>query len=149
MMTNFNLVSQQDHVDIIIHHWLDATSSWSLEEFYLSGCSILEIIKWNERRKQNKPHLFLQEALKSANESYMRASPNQDWIDMRNDLIHEGKLSSTTFANKSKQQCIKVAGDVFDLIVQYLAGILNLPARPSSRFDSKDLRGMNSYTAWD
>ncbi|MGA8833336.1 MAG: hypothetical protein WB554_17185 [Desulfomonilaceae bacterium] len=149
MMANFNLVCQQDHVDIIIHHWLDAMYSWSLEDFYLSGCTILELIKWNERRKQNKPKLYLLDALESTHNRYNIDSPNREWIDMRNDLIHEGKLSVTTFANKSKQQCIEVVCEVFDWIDQYLAGILNLPQRPSSRFDSTDLRGMNSYTTWD
>jgi len=149
MIKSFNIACQENHVDIIIHHWLDAMYSWSLEDFYLSGCTILELIKWNQRRKDNNEALTLQEALKSAHKAYMRASPNQDWINMRNDLIHDGKLSARKFANHSKQDCIKVACDVFDWIDQYLASILDLPWRSTSRFDHKDLRGTNSYTTWD
>ncbi|OQW91540.1 MAG: hypothetical protein BWK78_04325 [Thiotrichaceae bacterium IS1] len=153
MVNNFAQNVQQNCVDIIIHHLLDATYWWSLEDLFLSTCTILEIIKQNQI-KQMGPLLRKEDknfynAIKSMAERLGLTILSHDFVDMRNDLIHEGHLSKNKFANHSKSDCANVVCDVLNWIDEYVHSILRLGAVTTTRYPQDSLEGINSYTTWD
>jgi hypothetical protein len=135
------------HIDVIIHYWLDVISCWSLENLFLGACTILEIVKQSERRRTGANLHFFDAIVSISN--YLRIQPlNRDWINMRNDLIHEGHLSKVKFPQKNKSDCINVCEDVMSWIDQFINAIFSLQPPTVQRFSRGSLIQLNSYTNW-
>ena len=43
---------------------------------------------------------------------------------MRNDIVHEGKLSASNFSNKTKHDCAQVTADLLNWIDKYILSLL-------------------------
>lgn len=148
MLLLFNQNKTDYHIDVIIHYWLDILSCWSLENLFLGACTILEIIKQCERRRLGKPNLYFYDAIASTSRNLKISVLNRDWINMRNDLIHEGHLSKVKNPNKSKSDCIEICEDLMLWIDQFIHAIFNLGSIKYNRFDRGSLEQLNSYTVW-
>jgi hypothetical protein len=148
MLAGFNQNKTDYHVNVIIHYWLDALSCWSLENLFLSACTILEIIKQAERRRIGDPSLHFFDAISSVSTNLAIPQLNRDWLNMRNDLTHEGHLSKVRFPNKTKGDCIMVCEDVLQWIDEFIHKIFALGPIKGNRFCRGALNGLNSYTTW-
>jgi hypothetical protein len=148
MLRLFNQNKTDYHVDVIIQYWLDILSCWSLENLFLGACTILEIIKQCERRRTGNANLHFYDAIVSVSTHLHITVLNRDWINMRNDLIHEGHLSKVRFPNKTKFECIEVCEDVMQWIDEFIHAIFNLGTIKHNRFDRGSLGQLNSYTTW-
>lgn len=136
---------QTEKIRLIVHHWLDALSCWSLEDLYLSATTILQIIAATEETKQGNDLSFLNGVTGAANRFGM-APLSTDFRDMRNDLIHDGTLSGTRFVGKTASQCRAVATDVLNWIDRYLHAALGLGPVRRVRFDAHSFDGLNAYS---
>lgn len=147
MLASFSTVETDWHIELIIHYWLDSLSCWSLENLYLSACTILEVIKQGEIRRTGS-NLHFYDAIESVSNHFGITVLNRDWIKMRNDLIHEGHLSKARFAGKSKQECIEVCEDVMNWLDEFVFAAFNIGALPAQRFGRGSLGNINSYSTW-
>ncbi|MBX2962112.1 MAG: hypothetical protein KF687_06335 [Cyclobacteriaceae bacterium] len=148
MLSLFTQNKTNYHIDVIIQFWLDILSCWSLENLFLGACTILEIIKQCERRRTGNNNLHFYNAITSVSTYLGITVLNRDWINMRNDIIHDGHLSSTHFPNKTKFECIEVCEDVMMWIDEFIHKIFNLGAVKQQRFQRGSLAQLNSYTTW-
>ena len=147
MVDGFESAISSNNIEVIIHHWLDSLSCWSLEDQYLSACTILEIIKQNERHRNGNMNQHFYDAIVSASNHYQIAVMSRDWIAMRNDLVHDGKLSASRFQNKNVIQCNSVSKDVLHWLDEYVFAVFGLGRLSSNRYDDPTLM-LNSYTVY-
>lgn len=64
--------------------------------------------------------------MQAASTRYGIAPLAPDYKKMRNDLVHEGRLSGTNFSNKTKQECAIVIADTLNWIDLYVCAVLCL-----------------------
>lgn len=147
MVDGFENVISTKNIEVIIHHWLDSLSSWSLEDQYLSACTILEIIKQNERQRNGNTNQYFYDAIVSASNHYQIRVMSRDWIAMRNDLVHDGKLSGSRFQNKNAFQCNSISKDVLHWLDEYVFSVFELGGLNSNRYSDPTLM-QNSYTVY-
>jgi hypothetical protein len=134
-----------EKVRLIVHHWLDALSCWSLEDLYLSATTILQIISATEKTKQGVDLKFFQ-GVSAASNRFAIPPLSTDFRDMRNDLIHDGTLSGQRFAGKTLADCRVVTSSVLNWIDSYLHAALGLGAVRRVRFDAQSFDGLNAYS---
>ena len=149
MIKSFDQNKIDYNIEVIIHFWLDIISCWSLEDLFLGACTILEIIKQCERKRTGNTNMHFYDAIVSVSTHLGLTVLNRDWINMRNDLIHEGHLSKVRFPNKSKLDCIKVCECMMLWIDEFIRAIFGLGIMKQKRFDNGSLVQLNSYTTWD
>lgn len=132
-------------VRVMVHHFLDALACWSLEDLFLSGTTVLQVISAAEKNRTGQDLSFLQGVTSAATHFGLRAlSP--DFKNMRNDLVHDGLLSGSRFRGKSKQDCAVIAADMFDWLDDYFHAVLGLGAVRNRRFDPKAFRSLNAFS---
>jgi hypothetical protein len=122
-------------------HWLSALSCFSLEDLATFAFVIMDVVKQCEIAvgvKSAKPgrELEYSEGMTSASNRCGIAPLSKDYKDMRNDLLHAGKLSDKRFVNKpisgasapkTKGECASVVADVLNWIDRYVMVVLSVP----------------------
>jgi hypothetical protein len=147
MLDGLAAQSRLNHVDVMCHHLLNVLSAWCLEDAYLSACTVMELIKWTERRAIGQSKLHLYEAVAGAAKRANLAAPPRDFTKMRNDLIHDGRLAATDFSGKTKHDCADLTAEVLSWIDEFVRKLMGL-APMQRRFESALLRGLPSFTLW-
>ncbi|MBL6612394.1 MAG: hypothetical protein ISS15_21070 [Alphaproteobacteria bacterium] len=136
---------QQEKALLLVHHWLDALSCWSLEDLYLSSSTLLQIIVATEEALTGKSHSYFDGATAAAGR--VGISPlSRDFKDKRNNLIHEGHLLGPKFAGRSKDDCAQVAADLLNWFDEYLHAALALGTVVRQRFSKSDFLTLNAYS---
>lgn len=130
---------------VMVHHFLDALSCWSLEDLYLSGTTILQVAVAAEELRTGQELRFLP-GVTAAATRFGLGVLSRDFKDMRNDLVHDGVLSGSTFSGRTKQDCARVAADVFDWLDDYFHAVLGLGSVRHRRFDANAFRGLNAFS---
>ncbi|WP_271611451.1 hypothetical protein [Bradyrhizobium sp. CCBAU 21360] len=69
-----------------------------------------------------------------------------DFKNMRNELIHDGRLIGTRFRGPDKLACAEVAADVLNWLDEYVHKALNLGGVRKGRFTKMDLFNLNAYS---
>jgi hypothetical protein len=139
-------VSQPEKTLILIHHWLDALGCWSFEDFYLSATTLLQIIAATEQRITGNTNLSYLTAVQSASNRAGIAVLNRDFKDMRNNLIHEGKLLGASFAGTDLEACSTVASDLMNWFDAYIHSVMNLGPVKRKRYSKADFISLNAYS---
>lgn len=139
-------VARREKILILIHHWLDALGCWSFEDFYLSATTLLQIIAATEKDITGSSNLSYFQAIQSASVRVGITSLNRDFKDMRNNLIHEGKLIGGRFTGRDLEACSIVAADVMNWFDEYLHAVMNLGPVKRKRFSKGDFMSLNAYS---
>jgi hypothetical protein len=139
-------VSQSEKTLILIHHWLDALGCWSFEDFYLSATTLLQIIAATEERITGNRNISYLQAVQSASNRAGITVLNRDFKDMRNNLIHEGKLLGGQFVGTDIEACAMVASDVMNWFDEYIHGVMNIGPVKRKRYAKRDFISLNAYS---
>jgi len=139
-------VSQSEKTLILIHHWLDALGCWSFEDFYLSATTLLQIIAATEERITGNSNLSYLQAVQSVSNRVGITILNRDFKDMRNNLIHEGKLLGGQFVGTDHEACSEVASDVMNWFDEYIHAVMNLGSVKIKRYSKHDFMSLNAYS---
>ena len=108
---------------LLIHHWLDALGCWSFENFYLSATTLLQIIAATEEKITGNNELSYFQAIQSASTRAGISPLSRDFKDMRNNLIHEGKLLGGAFSGTDINACSAVAADLMNWFDEYIHAV--------------------------
>lgn len=136
---------QQEKMLLLTHHWLDSLACWSFEDLYLSATTLLQIVAATEEANQGKDLSYFNGVTGAAKRVGIRTlSP--DFKDMRNNLVHEGKLTGGKFKGSSLIDCAEVAADVLNWFDEYVHAVLGLGAVRRKRFHRGDFMGLNAYS---
>lgn len=138
--------ASQEKILILIHHFLDAISCWSFEDFYLSATTLLQIIAATEEHITGNSNLSYLAAVQSASQRVGITSLTRDFKDMRNNLIHEGKLLGGAFAGTDIEACSVVAADVMNWFDEYVHAVMNLGPVKRKRYSKQDFMSLNAYS---
>ena len=136
---------QSEKTLLLIHHWLDALGCWSFEDMYLSATTLLQVIAATEEGIQGR-ELYYFDAVTAASARAGISPMSRHFKDMRNNLIHEGKLLGGKFSGTSLQDCATVASDVLNWFDSYIHSVLGLGAVRRKRFSYGDFLGLNAYS---
>ena len=143
----YDRVGRTEKVRLVVHHWLDTLACWAFEDLYLSGTTVLQIIAATEENIlpiRSKPSFY--KYLLAAAHRYGLPALSHDVIKMRNDLVHDGTLSGTTFINKNAPDCGTAAAEALNWIDCYLHAVLNLGPVRRIRFDALSFDNLNAYS---
>jgi hypothetical protein len=133
---------------LLTHHWLDALAFWSLEDLYLSATTLLQIIVATEATKQSKKDLPLEAGLAQAATRMSIRVLTADFKDMRNELIHDGRLIGTRFKGPDRAACAAVVCDVLNWFDEYMHAALKLGSPRKVRFGKNALIGANAFSVF-
>ncbi|PRG18066.1 hypothetical protein [Burkholderia multivorans] len=93
---------QAEKALLLVHHWLDSLSCWSMEDLYLSATTQLQVIVATEATRQGKKELPFYDGLSDAAGSMGIPALSTDFKNMRNELVHDGRLIGKRFAGPDK-----------------------------------------------
>ena len=139
-------VNQSEKIFILMHHLLDALGCWSFEDFYLSATTLLQIIAASEERKQGGSPLYFFDAIKEASNRFSITPLNRDFVRMRNNLIHEGKLLGGSFGGTNIEDCSVVASDLMNWFDEYIHVVMGLGTIKKKRFSKNTFMSLNAYS---
>jgi len=145
-LTAWPTKAQPEKILILIHHWLDALGCWSFEDFYLSATTLLQIIAATEEHITGNSNLSYLQAVQSASRRVGITILNRDFKDMRNNLIHEGKLLGGRLAGTDIGACSTVAADLMNWFDEYIHAVMNLGPVKRKRYSKHDFMSLNSYS---
>ena len=137
-----------EKVLLLTHHWLDSMSCWSLEDLYLSATTLLQIIAATQVSIEKVKMSYFDGVRNAARRVGIRVL-SRDFVDMRNNLVHEGTLIGSRSHRKSPAQCATVAADVLNWFDEYMHSILGLGPVIRQRFDHHKLLSLNAYSIFD
>ena len=144
---------------LLTHFYIDALSCWSLENLYLSGSTLLQIIASSEEntggayaathaaartgKPGSKPAFF--DYLAGAADRVGIAPPSHDVIKIRNSLIHEGTLKLTNFPTQA--DAAEPIAEALRWVDDYMYAVLKVGRVPVSRHKARELTfGLNSFS---
>ncbi len=139
-------------VRLSLGHWISGLTSFSLEDIFVWATIQMDTVRQCESQRLNRPSISYYKASEEASKHYGLRQLPKAFKKMRTDLIHEGKLSGTSFANKSKSDCAAVIAKTLDWIDLYTLKVLKLDGklRAPKRWNKKLLlKEMPSVTLWD
>lgn len=146
---NYPTTSRSEKSRLLVHHMLDGQACWSLEDLCLSTATLLEIIAATAEAaaaavglQKNK----FADRIDYAAQRFGLPSVSTDFRKMRNDLVHEGTLSGTRFANKNADDCAAAAAAALQWIDQYIHAALGLGSVAVNRFPSSAYKGLNAFS---
>jgi hypothetical protein len=155
-ISKFPALDQTEKLRLLIHFYIDALSCWSLENFYLSGSTLLQIIASTEEdgsRPFAQAHAVQRgirrvgffDHLAGAADKIGIAPLAHDVVKIRNSLIHEGTLNSGTFIQQM-DAAIPIS-DAMNWVDEYVYGILGLGKVPVPRHSANDYAyALNSFS---
>jgi len=122
---------QQRRMRLFLSHWISGLTCFSLEDLFLSVGVQMDIVKQCEITATGvKKNYF--EGMESASSRYGIPKLGTDYKNMRNDIVHEGRLSGSNFSGKTKGGCAAVTADALNWIDQYVWAVI-LPGLPLMR----------------
>lgn len=137
---------QTEKALLLVHHWLDSLGCWSMEDLYLSATTLLQVVVATEATKQGKDELKFYRGLTDAATRMGITALGPDFKDMRNELVHDGRLIGSRFAGPDKAACAAVVVDVLNWFDTYVHAALALGPPAKTRFRAIDLASLNAYS---
>lgn len=132
---------------LILTYWLSSMTCYSLEDLYLGLCVLMDVVKQAEIKSRGED-LEYYEGMESASSRFNLNPLSHDFVKMRNDLVHEGKLSGSNFSGKNKTQCVEIITLLLNWIDHYLFSALTIKDHVDSqnRFKVEELSGFVSIS---
>ncbi|MBY7786909.1 hypothetical protein KW410_12055 [Vibrio fluvialis] len=110
---------------LFLAHWISGLTCFTLEDLFLSIGVQMDIVKQCEIQATGASKTYF-EGMRSASARYQISEISGDYKNMRNDIVHEGKLSGTNFSNKSKSDCAQVTADSLNWVDKYILSVLSI-----------------------
>lgn len=110
---------------IFLSHWISGLTCFTIEDLFLAACVQMDIVKQCETLPSEQRIIYF-EGMNRASSRYGIPPLSYDFVNMRNDLVHEGTLSGTNNNNKSKNDCASIVADVLNWIDEYVLKVLSL-----------------------
>lgn len=155
-VAEYHRLNSVEKLLLLTHFSIDACSCWSLENLYLSGSTVLEIIADTEKatgRTFARTHAAARSARQIGFFDYIAgaadrvgiSAPSHDVVKIRNKLIHEGTLCTTQFPTQA-DAALPVA-EALRWVDDYVYAILNLGRVPVPRHNARSYTfGVNSFS---
>lgn len=86
----------------------------------------MDIIKQQEQVVSEGRRLTYFEGMTSASRNYNLNPLGQNYKNMRNDIVHEGKLSGGNYSGKSKEECAEVIAETLNWLDSYVLAVLGI-----------------------
>lgn len=154
-VAQYRALDPSEKLRLLMHFFIDATACWSLENLYLSGSTLLQVVADTEKAsgrtfasvhaaRRNAPIGFFDYLAGAADRVHI-APPTHDVVKVRNSLIHAGTLQSAILPTQADAAAsIAEAMHWFD---QYVYAILGLGAVPVNRYPVRVLaHNINSFS---
>lgn len=116
----------QCRMRLFLSHWVSGLTCFSLEDLFLSVGVQMDIVKQCEIAATGSNKTYFQ-GMQSASTRYGIPALGANYKEMRNDIVHEGRLSGSNFSGKTKSQCAAVASDALNWVDRYVWAVLSKP----------------------
>ena len=117
---------QQRRMRLFLSHWISGLTCFSLEDLFLTVGVQMDIVKQCEISVTGAKKRYF-EGMESASSRFGIAQLSTDYKNMRNDIVHEGRLSGSNFRGRSKSDCATVTADALNWIDNYVWAVLTKP----------------------
>lgn len=163
-VTAWGSTGQSEKALLLVHHWLDALACWSLEDLYLSATTLLQVIVATqnqlEGRLTREAELDFYPGVIAASTRANITQPSENFKNMRNELIHDGRLSGKRFKGRDvadpahaeaaaevrdRAGCAEVAAEVLNWFDSYIFSVFQL-GHHEPRFKGRDFLSLNAYS---
>ena len=148
-VANYPTAENMEKARLLVHHWLDALAFWSLEDLTLSATTILEIIAataQDHAQHSGRNLTTFNTRINYAADRFYLPYLNPDFRKMRNDLVHEGRLSGSRFPNATKESCAALISETLNWIDWYCCAIFGFQTTIVSRFHKHSFRTVNAFS---
>jgi hypothetical protein len=130
----------QRRMELFLSHWVSGLTCFTLEDLFLSIGVQMDIVKQCEINAVGHDLHYFQ-GMEEASNRFSIPKLNFDYKNMRNDIVHEGKLSAVKFSGKSKSECADVVANTLNWIDEYIAKVskINTNFSAFSRWRTVDI----------
>jgi hypothetical protein len=126
-LPHFRNIMQNRRLNLMLCHWLSGLTCFTLEDIFINACVQMDIVKQCEIAAAGRRFDFFP-GMVAASRRYNLASLSRDYKNMRNDVVHEGVLSGTNNAGKTKAECAGFTADTLNWIDRYIGAVLGIGA---------------------
>lgn len=124
-MTSMATPFSERRMRLFLSHWISGLTCFSIEDIFLSIGVQMDIVKQCEisatgRRFDYYPGMV------SASTRYHLQQLSHDYKKMRNDIVHEGRLSGSNYRGKTKSDCAEVVASALNWIDNYVCAVLTI-----------------------
>jgi len=123
---------------LFLSHWISGLTCFSMEDIFLSVGVQMDIVKQCEISATGEK-LDYYPGMVSASTRYHLHQLSQDYKKMRNDVVHEGKLSGANYRNKTKSDCAVVVSSALNWIDNYVCAVLAMRKPSTPRWNPRVL----------
>ena len=117
--------AQSNYLRLLMTHWICGLTCYTLEDLFLAVCVLFDIVKQIEISISGKQLTYAKGI--AASSVRLGIAPVQGAVTkMRNDLVHEGRLSGSNFQNRTKADCTQVIADALNWLDEYLIVTLGI-----------------------
>jgi len=111
---------------LFLSHWISGLTCFSLEDIFLYVGVLMDIVRQCEISETGSNKTYFQ-GMESASNRYGIFKLGNEYKNMRNDIVHEGKLSGSNFSGRTKEDCAVVVSDALNWIDHYVWAVLAAP----------------------
>lgn len=144
-MPNLHSLMAPRQLRLFLSHWISGLTCFSLEDLFLAIGVQMDIVKQCEITAVGR-RLDYFPGMQAASVRYSLLPLSRDYKNMRNDIVHEGRLSGTNFPGKSKTDCANVVADTLNWIDGYVCAILGFSQVPARWSGIQLAAGLPSLT---
>jgi hypothetical protein len=158
-LQQYSRLNPSEKLLLLVQFYIDALACWSLENLYLGGSTLLQIIADTEKttgrrfaanhaaarvgRTRVRPGFF--DYLAGAADRVGIAALTYDVVEIRNSLIHQGTLKSGTFPTQA-DGAVPISA-ALRWVDEYVYAVLNFGPVPAPRHTAHSLTyAVNSFT---
>lgn len=113
------------YLRLLMFHWINSLTCYTLEDLFLSVCVAFDVIKQLEIAIAGRTLTYFQ-GMDTGSQRLGINALGQDFKNMRNDLVHEGRLSGVNYPGHSKADCAAVIADAMNWLDTYIIESLQL-----------------------
>ena len=126
-LPHFQNIIQARRLKLMLCHWLSGLTCFTLEDLFINTCVEMDVVKQCEIVVAGRT-LTYYNGMVEASRRFNLVRLNQDYQEMRNDLLHYGVLSGTNLPGKTKAQCAEIVADTLNWIDRYVGAVLGFGA---------------------
>ncbi|HSK48423.1 MAG TPA: hypothetical protein VLA05_10545 [Coriobacteriia bacterium] len=112
-------------IRLFLSLWVSGLTAFTLEDIFIRTAVNMDIVKQSEIRLLGRDFRYYP-GMEAASKRFAIPPLSPDYKNMRNDLLHEGRLSGSKYANKSKTEVATTIAEVLNWIDLYISSALNL-----------------------
>ena len=111
---------------LLLSLWVGAITCFNIEDLFMGVAVIMDVVKQAEIQAHGGCQISYYNGMKNASQRFGITPLSPDFKNMRNDLLHEGRLSGTNLPGRTKTAVATIVADTLNWLDKYVIAVLGI-----------------------